>query len=71
MVRNGYDQVVSQFRYDSQLNRNEIITKPLVGGYWEHARPCCPHQLYVAHEVASRHSPRVLLADEVGTWKNH
>ncbi len=28
-----------------------------------------PHQLYVAHEVASRHAPRVLLADEVGLGK--
>ncbi len=28
-----------------------------------------PHQLYIAHEVASRQSPRVLLADEVGLGK--
>jgi ATP-dependent helicase HepA len=28
-----------------------------------------PHQLYIAHEVASRHAPRVLLADEVGLGK--
>ena len=28
-----------------------------------------PHQLYVAQEVASRHAPRVLLADEVGLGK--
>jgi ATP-dependent helicase HepA len=28
-----------------------------------------PHQLYIAHEVASRHLPRVLLADEVGLGK--
>jgi ATP-dependent helicase HepA len=28
-----------------------------------------PHQLYIAHEVASRHKPRVLLADEVGLGK--
>jgi ATP-dependent helicase HepA len=28
-----------------------------------------PHQLYIAHEVTSRHSPRVLLADEVGLGK--
>jgi len=25
-----------------------------------------PHQLYIAHEVAHRYAPRVLLADEVG-----
>ncbi len=28
-----------------------------------------PHQLYVAHEVANRYAPRVLLADEVGLGK--
>lgn len=28
-----------------------------------------PHQLYIAHDVARRHEPRVLLADEVGLGK--
>lgn len=28
-----------------------------------------PHQLYIASEVAARHAPRVLLADEVGLGK--
>lgn len=28
-----------------------------------------PHQLYIASEVASRHAPRVMLADEVGLGK--
>lgn len=28
-----------------------------------------PHQLYIAHEVAARHLPRVLLSDEVGLGK--
>jgi ATP-dependent helicase HepA len=28
-----------------------------------------PHQLYIAHQVAQRHAPRVLLADEVGLGK--
>jgi len=28
-----------------------------------------PHQLYIAHQVAMRHAPRVLLADEVGLGK--
>lgn len=28
-----------------------------------------PHQLYIAHQVASRQAPRVLLADEVGLGK--
>jgi ATP-dependent helicase HepA len=28
-----------------------------------------PHQLYLAHEVAGRHAPRVMLSDEVGLGK--
>jgi len=28
-----------------------------------------PHQLFIAHEVATRHAPRVLLSDEVGLGK--
>ena len=28
-----------------------------------------PHQLYIAHEIAQRYAPRVLLADEVGLGK--
>ncbi len=28
-----------------------------------------PHQMYIAHQVAQRHAPRVLLADEVGLGK--
>jgi ATP-dependent helicase HepA len=28
-----------------------------------------PHQLYIAHEVTSRHAPRVMLSDEVGLGK--
>ncbi|VAW87259.1 RNA polymerase associated protein RapA [hydrothermal vent metagenome] len=28
-----------------------------------------PHQMYIAHEVAQRYAPRVLLADEVGLGK--
>ena len=28
-----------------------------------------PHQIYIAHEVAKRYAPRVLLADEVGLGK--
>jgi len=28
-----------------------------------------PHQLYIAHQVANRHAPRVMLSDEVGLGK--
>lgn len=37
----------------------------LIGARTEHL----PHQVYIAHEVARRHAPRVLLADEVGLGK--
>ncbi|MDI9244072.1 RNA polymerase-associated protein RapA [Marinobacter sp. CHS3-4] len=37
----------------------------LIGARTQHL----PHQLYIAHEVATRYSPRVLLADEVGLGK--
>lgn len=37
----------------------------LIGARTQHL----PHQLYIAHEVARRHAPRVLLADEVGLGK--
>lgn len=37
----------------------------LIGARTQHL----PHQVYIAHEVARRHAPRVLLADEVGLGK--
>ncbi|HET8848534.1 MAG TPA: SNF2-related protein, partial [Marinobacter sp.] len=37
----------------------------LIGARTQHL----PHQIYIAHEVARRHAPRVLLADEVGLGK--
>ncbi len=37
----------------------------LIGARTQHL----PHQVYIAHEVATRHAPRVLLADEVGLGK--
>lgn len=40
-------------------------SRGLIGARTEHI----PHQLYIAHEVAKRHAPRVLLADEVGLGK--
>lgn len=41
---------------------------PVRGLCGSRTRPI-PHQLYIAHEVARRESPRVLLADEVGLGK--
>lgn len=37
----------------------------LIGARTQHLQ----HQVYIAHEVAKRHAPRVLLADEVGLGK--
>ncbi len=37
----------------------------LIGARTQHL----PHQIYIAHEVAKRYAPRVLLADEVGLGK--
>ncbi|WP_417567172.1 RNA polymerase-associated protein RapA [Marinobacter sp.] len=37
----------------------------LIGARAQHL----PHQIYIAHEVARRHAPRVMLADEVGLGK--
>ncbi|MFN2361768.1 MAG: RNA polymerase-associated protein RapA [Marinobacter sp.] len=37
----------------------------LIGARTQHL----PHQIYIAHEVARRYAPRVLLADEVGLGK--
>tara|TARA_R110002126_G_scaffold75469_34_gene188495 strand:- start:7191 stop:10100 length:2910 start_codon:yes stop_codon:yes gene_type:complete len=46
-----------------RLQQNEL--RGLQGGRMS----LIPHQLHIAREVASRHAPRVLLADEVGLGK--
>ena len=40
-------------------------SRGLIGARTQHLQ----HQIYIAHEVAKRHAPRVLLADEVGLGK--
>ena len=47
----------------NRLSRSEF--RGLAGG----RTSLIPHQLYIAHEVANRYAPRVLLADEVGLGK--
>jgi len=57
-----------ELRYQThqQLNRlSQSQLRGLCGG----RTSLIPHQLYIAHEVASRYAPRVLLADEVGLGK--
>jgi len=55
-------------RYQTRLHTNKLSNselRGLTGG----RTSLIPHQLYIAHEVASRYAPRVLLADEVGLGK--
>jgi len=57
-----------QLRYLSRIHANRIShseVRGLTGG----RTSLLPHQLYIAHEVARRFAPRVLLADEVGLGK--
>lgn len=48
--------------------QNELLPAP-VHGLSGCRVDLVPHQLYIAHEVASRAAPRILLADEVGLGK--
>ena len=57
-----------QIRYQSLLIRNQLANKPLYGLVGTRTN-LIPHQLYIAHEVARRYAPQVLLADEVGLGK--
>ncbi len=47
---------------------HRLQTSPVWGLLGPRIQPL-PHQLYIAHQVAQRHAPRVLLADEVGLGK--
>jgi ATP-dependent helicase HepA len=49
-------------------HRHRLYTQPLWGLLGSRTA-LLPHQLHVASEVARRHAPRVLLADEVGLGK--
>lgn len=55
-------------RHDT-LNKKHQLSTSLVTGLYGARMSLIPHQLYIAHEVAQRPSPRVLLADEVGLGK--
>lgn len=57
-----------ELRYQTHKILNEAsqsVLRGLTGG----RTSLIPHQLYIAHEVANRYAPRVLLADEVGLGK--
>lgn len=55
-------------RYQTLLHKNRQATSDLYGLIGSRTS-LIPHQLYIAHEVANRYAPRVLLADEVGLGK--
>jgi ATP-dependent helicase HepA len=57
-----------RLRYATLQHMDRLRASPaqgLIGARTQHL----PHQIYIAHEVARRHAPRVLLADEVGLGK--
>ncbi|MDM8547167.1 RNA polymerase-associated protein RapA [Candidatus Venteria ishoeyi] len=51
------------------LEKYNVLAQSPVRGLLGARVSLLPHQLYISHEVASRHAPRVLLADEVGLGK--
>lgn len=62
--RNGAFRLrVATLQHQERLRASSA--QGLIGARTQHL----PHQIYIAHEVASRHAPRVLLADEVGLGK--
>ncbi|MDH5446299.1 MAG: RNA polymerase-associated protein RapA [Gammaproteobacteria bacterium] len=57
-----------ELRYETLLHKNRLSHSDL-RGLTGVRTSLIPHQLYIAHEVAQRYAPRVLLADEVGLGK--
>lgn len=55
-------------RYQTMQQLN-LLTHSELRGLTGCRTSLIPHQLYIAHEVANRYAPRVLLADEVGLGK--
>lgn len=57
-----------ELRYQTHQHSNHLAHSDLYGLTGSRTS-LIPHQLYIAHEVANRYAPRVLLADEVGLGK--
>lgn len=57
-----------ELRYQTLIQKNRLLHSELYG-LTGGRTSLIPHQLYIAHEVANRYAPRVLLADEVGLGK--
>ncbi len=65
-------QIDSNRRYNLRYDTLQIRAKQAVSdvhGLCGVRAALIPHQIYIAHEVATRYAPRVLLADEVGLGK--
>ncbi|MGZ3809889.1 MAG: SNF2-related protein, partial [Bacteriovorax sp.] len=61
-------RALSDLRAKTHFHKNRIAQSP-VRGFVGGRMALIPHQFYVAHQVADRPIPRVLLADEVGLGK--
>lgn len=57
-----------RLRHATRLIEGDLRASPVSGLIGPRVQ-LLPHQMYIAHEVARRHAPRVLLADEVGLGK--
>ena len=57
-----------ELRYQTLQELNQLSHSEL-SGLTGCRTSLIPHQMYIAHEVANRYAPRVLLADEVGLGK--
>ncbi len=57
-----------RLRCETLLQQDRLQQSP-VKGLLGSRTSLLPHQTYIAHEVAKRYAPRVLLADEVGLGK--
>ena len=57
-----------ELRYQTLYHKNRLARSDLYGLTGSRTSLIL-HQLYIAHEVANRYAPRVLLADEVGLGK--
>lgn len=57
-----------RLRYETLKHRHRIRQSSVYGLLGPRVQ-LLPHQLYIASQVAQRHAPRVLLADEVGLGK--
>ncbi len=67
---NGHIDKNKWFRVRYQtLQQQQRLTDITLHGLTGCRTSLIPHQLYIAHEIANRYAPRVLLADEVGLGK--